>query len=439
MDQLPAEIRREILQLLDLDTLKALRQVSKDWADLGEEYMISSTFVTYLHRDDFGRLQSLSEHPRFPSYIRRLEINLGEVNEYHARHNTYFMQYLQDPEYRNSRLNEAWAYHGGLKTLKEVYAPKVCDPSLLEDTFKQLQNLESIAVSLHNMPGFTNELFQGIWRFPTTRALPRVWTWERFTSILTAVSSSNIQLKSLSHDRLPFEFFTQRPTVISQLSTTVTNLQFLSLQLDYSDSPNAAHHQTGLERLSQFLRSAPLVKTLHLVFQGRTKILISPLLSNLEAHAASVETLSLGDKKKDISSPNFPFLETLMLDKIATTEFELAAFITRHPTLRRLQLGGPGLVAPHHSSDGGIQLTSGTFKGLFSQLKFSLDIEKFNAQGEFQEIESSSRMQLQPVWTKEWVDLKLHERVETKCFEDFIVRKVPWDPQWMEGVSQAEL
>lgn len=188
MDQLPAELRQEILQHLDLDSLKSLRQASKDWASLGEEYLISSTFKTYLHRDDFGRLESLSEHPRFPSYIRRLEFNLGEVNEYHARHNTYFMQYLQEPEYRNSLLAEAWTYHGDLKMSKEAYAHKVCNLACLEDTIKRLPNLESIVVSLHNMPGFTNELFQGIWRFPTTRALPRVLTWERFTAILTAVS-----------------------------------------------------------------------------------------------------------------------------------------------------------------------------------------------------------------------------------------------------------
>jgi len=93
MERLPVELRRAVIQHLDIPTIKSLRLTSKAWGALGEEYLVSPLFTALAHRPDIGRLIALSEHPKFSFRIQKLRFNHGEINEYHARHNTYFLQY----------------------------------------------------------------------------------------------------------------------------------------------------------------------------------------------------------------------------------------------------------------------------------------------------------------------------------------------------------
>jgi hypothetical protein len=87
MDSLPTEIRQCILEFADLESIKAIRCVSKSWAALGQEYLITPSFVSLPYRDDFTRLLSISKHQDFSPLIKSIHFNQGELNEYHARHN----------------------------------------------------------------------------------------------------------------------------------------------------------------------------------------------------------------------------------------------------------------------------------------------------------------------------------------------------------------
>ncbi|KAL3428392.1 hypothetical protein PVAG01_01901 [Phlyctema vagabunda] len=436
MEHLPTELRRHILQCLSIPSLKALRQCSKIWGTLGEEYLLDPTYITYPHRDDFTRLKDISKHPRLASYIQRLEFNLGEVNEYHARHNTYFMQYTQEPEYRDQILGEAWAYLAQLKSLKEKYARTVCDEACLRSCFAGLTALKSIAVSLHKVPGFTNSLFESVWRFPSTRSLPRVTTWERFSSLLIALCASQTRLESLSHDRLPFEFFAQHKITISPWSSAFANLQCLSLQIDYID-PSSIHIHQATERLACVLRSATLLRTLHLGFQGRAKFDISSLLRQLVPQLPSVDESSSLDENIRVSGddlpqdaleqPLFPFLTTLKFEGISAEEHDLGQFIIRHNTLKRLQLGGHGITAPHHASRGGITILEGSLRSLLTTFQTALKLEKFHLQGDVQEEEMLSFL-LRPIYDDEWNDLPFvaSKMQQTKAYEDFVIRRAEW-------------
>ena len=100
MEELPIELRRSVLQHVDLTSLKNLRLTSKPWAELGEEYLLSPVFNVFACRPDFNRLHLIAEKEKFKYRIQSLHFNHAEVNEYHARHNTYFLQYMRDTETR---------------------------------------------------------------------------------------------------------------------------------------------------------------------------------------------------------------------------------------------------------------------------------------------------------------------------------------------------
>ena len=378
MERLPVELRQAVLEHLATTELKAIRLTSKAWATLGEEYLISPYFTALPHRNEIERLLSISAHPKYSYRILSITINLGEVNEYHARHNTYFLNYMRDSESRLQAQEEAWSTYNKLKLLKEEYLPQNCDQYLLTQAFRRLPNLRHITVSLTNCPfeeSTCPELLSQIWGIPSTRLLPRVATTERFTSILTALSSSPIaSLKTLSHDRLPFEFFAQKPLLISLLSTTFNALTSLSLTLDYSDMPNNLHSLQAFQNLSHCLRCATELKTLNLSFQGRKKITISPLLSSFSNHAFS-----------------FRYLESLKLEGVMSSGTELGNFIISQKALKRLQIGGEGLRARHQPPNGGVHLQGGSFKELFTRLKSEMRLERLDVMGDLVGLESGER------------------------------------------------
>jgi hypothetical protein len=394
MEHLPIELRRAIIRHVDIPSLKSLRLTSKSWGALGEEYLISSVFTSLPHRPDLSRLQDLSQHPSFKHRIRSLILNHGEVNEYHARHNTYFLQYMREPESRLEAQTSAWGIYAHLKESKELYLPKSCEPEALRRMFSRLPNLRSIEVTLTSCPFEEGhpELLKDIWKIPSSRLLPRVATTERFTNILTAVCSnmSTIRLQSLAHDRLPFEFFAQKAILNSLLSTAFQSLTILKLAIDYSDMPNNLHAPQAFQNLSHCLRSATSLQRLDLAFEGRRKIDISPLLCSFK-EAGHI----------------FSSLSDLTLKGIIGTEVELGGFLTAQTGLKVLQLGGLGVRALHQPSNGGVHLKRGSFRGLFGRLRAELGLVELRIQGDLVGEESGER------WVLDHVELeeKLREYV----------------------------
>jgi len=389
MEGLPIELRRGIIRRLDISTLKSLRLASKAWAALGEEYLISPLFTSLPHRPDTSRLWALSQHPNYRHRIQTLILNHGEINEYHARHNSYFIQYMREPESRLEAQNSAWATYGLLKENKDRFLPTSCETDTLTGIFGRLPNLRTLKIQLTQNPFFEEgqpELLKEIWRIPSTRLLPRVATTERFTNILIAISSnlSTISIKTLSHDRLPFEFFAQKPILISLLSTSFQSLTTLKLALDYSDMPNNLHSTQAFANLCHCIRAATSLQSLLFAFEGRRKIDISPLLSSF--------------KEQDHYFPN---LGELTMQGIMTTEIDLGDFLTRQRQLRVLQLGGVGVRAPHQPANGGVHLKEGSFKGLFGRLRSELELTELRTQGDLTGLESGERWVLDQVELEE--------------------------------------
>jgi hypothetical protein len=388
MEHLPIELRRAVIRQVDIPSLKSLRLTSKAWADLGEEYLISSVFTSLPHCPDIPRLQALSQHSSFKHRVRSLILNHGELNEYHARHNTYFLQYMREPESRLEAQTSAWGTYTQIKEEKERYLPTSCETNTLTTIFGRLPNLMSIEVTLTTCPFEEEghpELLKDIWRIPSSRLLPRVATTERFTNVLTAISSnvSTIRIENLSHDRLPFEFFAQKAIVNSLLSTAFQSLTTLKLAIDYSDMPNNLHSPQAFQNLSHCLRAAASLQCLDFAFEGRKKIDISPLLSSFKE-----------------ADHRFSSLVELTLKGIISTEIELGGFLTAQESLKILQLGGLGVRAPHQPSNGGLHLKEGSFRGLFGRLRTGLDLKELRIQGDLVAVESGER------WVLDHVELE---------------------------------
>jgi hypothetical protein len=378
MEELPIELRRSVLQHVDLTSLKNLRLTSKPWAELGEEYLLSPVFNVFACRPDFNRLHLIAEKEKFKYRIQSLHFNHAEVNEYHARHNTYFLQYMRDTETRVETQTSTWHNYMELKEEIESHLQIFSSAGDLEWIFSRLPNLRSIEVSLMQCPfpeEHHPELLKDIWRIPSTRYLPRIATVERFRCLIEAVAAcvSTISIKSISHDRLPLEFFARRPMEISLVSAAFQSLTSLDLALDYSDLPNNLHAAQAFQNLSQCIRSATSLQTLALELQGRKKIAIAPLLSSFRAHDNVLTNL-----------------EKFTLKGALTTEEGLGGFLANLKVLKMLQLGGEGVKAPHQPANGGVHLDKGTFRGLFERIK-EMRLESFKLQGDLVGLESGER------------------------------------------------
>jgi len=367
MDTLPNELRQVILWYLPVQDLKSIRRTSRSWAILGQEYLLAPVFRTLPHRPDTLHLKGISSHPAFNHRIHSIHFNHGEVNEYSGRHNAYFLQYMMVPEERLTQQYATWEAYERFKQLTATYLPTSCDEATLTEIFASLPNLTSLKINLMLCPFIKRnpnvpDLLVNIWTFPSTRLLPRVATVERMTSILNAVAanSTTLTINSLSHDRLPFEFFFQNPKKMAVISTAFRYLTSLELLLDYSDLPNDTHAPQAFANLGKCLRAAPLLKDLSLGFQGRRKVDVTALLASF---AEDEYTL--------------PHLSTLQLQGMVTTETDLCDFLVRQKqTLTTVTLGGEGVKAVRQPVNGGIFLDIGSWKGLVSCLTEELELDK---------------------------------------------------------------
>ncbi|KAM3076928.1 hypothetical protein ACMFMF_004844 [Clarireedia jacksonii] len=382
---LPVELKSAILQSMDLDTLKHMRLTSQLWATLGEIYLIHPAFTTFPYRNDFSRLQAISQHSVYSTLIHSLTFNMGELNEFHARHQYYFTTYMAHGEDRG----DAWPRYFplGLSPLTQLHASLVCDPEILSQSFSSLPNLSSIFVSLTNFP-FPNEpelaILQQIWQSPSTRALPRVSTTQRFTTILETLLPhiAKTKLRRLKHDSLPVEFFAQKQSRIESFDPIFSQLSEIDLVLNYSDLPNNLHSAKALENLARCLRCARGLKRLSLTWIGRRKVDISVLFSELLPQEDSAE------------ETYFPELEYLHLEGIASPLELLVRFVLGlKGSLKDLELGGEGSHSPGRAPNGGVHLVTGRFKDLFERVREGMakvesedGLERFVVKGDLLEM-----------------------------------------------------
>lgn len=389
MDELPTELRRAVFEQCDRATVGSLRRTSKTWAKIGEEYLLPSTFTTYPYRNDTDRLDSISQYEGLAKQIQRLCLNHGEINEWHARHNTYFLNYMRNSEEVSEEMATAWHHYNYLKRLMELYHSNSCSIERLEPIFARLPHLQSVEISLMNCIFYKEDdplVLKQIWSIPSTRRVPREATVDRFTNILLALQTNAVT--HLSHDRIPFEFFAQSEHVLEKVIPVFQRLTSVKLSMDLIDRPidTESNHSKAFKNLSRFLRSTTILRALELHFHGRRKVDLEPLFSSLRRHDFV-----------------FEHLEQLTLKEFTSTEFDIGEFLTKQKSLKRLHLGSAGDKPKHHPPCGGVWLEEGSFKGLFERVDREMELESFLMQGDLLGLGSNESWELEePV---AWEDL----------------------------------
>lgn len=316
MEDLPIELRRAILDVCPIDSIKSIRQTCVSWASIGEEYLLSPNFTSLPHRDDLTRLYNISQHTTLSEYVRSLKLNMGEMNDYQARHNVYFIHYTRDPELRQSLLDVGWKEYAWLQKDKASLAENCQLLQALQRSLGHLPNLQGTDIRLTECP-YDNEMLQRLWKISTTKQGPRRLDMGNFYRILKA--AQEIDMKSLSHDRLPIDFFRYSNGTLEETGSALRNL--MSLRLTINTRLIAKEDISALmPKLAIWVQSAPFLHTLELLFE-----------SELAQEAGLV---------RHFEDFTWPGLHTLSLPDSQAPFDEILPFVLRHArTLRRFDLG----------------------------------------------------------------------------------------------------
>jgi hypothetical protein len=375
MKRLFVEIRRNILEHLEVQDVAALRLVSKAWGSLGYEYLIPTSYLAHNHPVDMYRLYATSEDPRLAFRVKSLSIFLGELERDQGSSKPIPLNSM----FRYS--SESGTFVSDLERCLEDFRLGVLfwrdafQLSSLTKAFGSLPSLKHISINIIERPyrpSFFLDLRHPTWVNPGSRMQLRQPVATNFTDLLTAIAHCpSLSLESLSHDWVPFEFFSQPGTSICRLSSSFPSLSALTLTIGDTDFGDSQVRADAFTQLAHALANAHNLHKLSLAFEGKLKTDIAPLL-------AAFATLDV----------TFRALESLTLENVAVSESELATFLVRHRQLKSVVLGGPGTLGPAARATGGVQLLEWTFEGLVEKVRAEGTVEKFQVMGDMNEISS---------------------------------------------------
>lgn len=398
MESLPVELVRLVYEFCDLESVKALRLQSGLFAAVGLDYLINDYINVVGWKVE--RLHSISTHDLLKSRIQSITLNFAEVDEYTARHASFFQHYLEEPAERNDRLALAWAQYYEADKSRKASPTFESRPDLVVESFRNLANLRDLEVTFTKCP-FNIDILEQVFRgLPSCRKMDR----EHATKTLAVITSAlkETSLSSLTIDRFPLEVLRlpdERRRWHDCVSTSFSRLSTLNLTIDPSALRLPAQRFKAIKGLGSILRCATNITSLTLAFHTY----------GMPKHKFIIwfDTL-LGDF-------TFEKLTDLKLEGISCDEDDLRNFLLRHAaTLERLRLGGRGLAKAFEGGLGGIHLCRGTFRGLFASMRNRLPkLERIHLEGDFEcvgvERSSNEAYSFHGVTDDNWEDMATEE------------------------------
>jgi len=395
MDLLPVELLRLIFDHCDLPAVQSLRLVSSALANVGYDYLIPPHFSCVEWRDDIKRLHSISSHGRLRASIKSVTLNFARVDEYNARHASFFQNWLTEPEERDTLLRDAWVKYYEMEARGHGLPSFVSQSALVDESFKGLPNLKHLEITYTKCP-YDIPILCEAFQVRSCMKWDRIQACKNMNVVVSAMRGAN--LSSLIVDPLPLEIFKAAGDRKHWFDSarSFAGLSRLDLALD---SPSTLLPQAkfrALNGLGHILQSSPHLTHLSLKFHTYHR--------PLEKFSLSLHGM-LGDF-------TFQKLTDLKLEGISCSERDLRAFLIRHgPTLERLRLGGRGLAKPYEASIGGIHLYDGTFRSLFTSLRGKLPrLQRFHMEGDIEAGEmmtsSRERYKFHAVTTDDWEEAR---------------------------------
>lgn len=370
MESLPVELVRLVYEYCDdVDSIKVLRLQSRLFAAIGLDYLISD------HVNVLGwkieRLHAISTHDLLKDRVRSATLNFAEVDEYAARHASFFQHYLEEPEERNDRLALAWSRYYEADKRRKASPAFDSRPELVLESFKNLSNLRDLEVTFTKCPFDIDVLEQAFRGLPSCRKMEREQAAKNLGVIACALKAT--RLSSLTIDRLPLEMLRlpdERRRWVDSASASFSSLTTLNLTIDPSALKLPTQRFKAIKGLGSILRCARNVTSLSLSFHTYS----------MPKHKFIIwfDTLLEGF--------TYEKLTDLKLEGMSCSEEDLRDFILRHAgTLERLRLGGRGLAKAYEGGLGGIHLCRGSFRGLFASLRNRLPrLERVHLEGDFE-------------------------------------------------------
>lgn len=369
---LPPEIKRLVILCMDLPTIKATRLTCKLLCYLSTPYLIPSDFHFFADRADFIRISQLCRHPIFSKKIQTIEVNLGEI------HICYYYPYMGC----TSMFASSSKAIARLKLMRDEYARRISDQDGWSEVFRSLPKLSALSVSMENCPFIQLEpgldQMKPLWSsLGIHRDFCRKLTKERFATILSSLlpNVENLKFKSLSHDRLPIEFFSMYKTTSKVFAPIFYNLTDLRLVLDYSGDVDDSIPKAFIN-VATCLKDAANLQNLKLCFRGKPhEILdITPFFENM---------LSNSDESKSA----LPRLQSLHMAGIGSKFDPFKEFlVSLASSLQVLEFGIRGkLDVQEEVLNSGIVLLDGKFPKLVDDVHEAISLKKFKLGGNLME------------------------------------------------------
>ncbi|KAK0636845.1 hypothetical protein B0T17DRAFT_480858 [Bombardia bombarda] len=370
MDLLPVELIRLIFEHCDPPTVRNLRLASGILAEVGYDYLISPNFTAVEWKDDIRRLHSIAHHDRLRDRIEAITFNFAKIDEYNARHASFFQHWLQKPEEQQSDvLQDAWTRYYELEKQTHRLLPFSNRSSMVEESFKRLSGLKELEITYTKCP-YDIDLLREVFLVRNCRQRDRAQTCKNMNAIMSAVR--HVRLSSLTIDQLPLEIFRMADDRRHwfDCARSFASLSRLDLVLDPPDNLYPSSRFRAINGLGHVLQFSPNLTHLSLSFH---------------TYHAPLEKFNISFRSL-LCDFTYEKLTDLKLEGLSCTEHELRAFLIRHgKTLERLRLGGRGLAKPLDLSIGGVHLYEGTFRSLFSSLQGRLPkLQRFHLEGDIE-------------------------------------------------------
>ncbi|KAK3491795.1 hypothetical protein B0T13DRAFT_62587 [Neurospora crassa] len=373
MDTLPAELLRLIFDNCDPPSVRALRLTCGRLADVGYDYLLPPSFRAVEWKDDVQRLHSIAHHDRLNRSISSITFNFSKVDEYSARHASFFQHWLQEPEERSILLQDAWIKYYELEGKARDLPPFHTRSAMVEESFKRLPNLKDLEITYTKCP-YDIEVFKDVFlvrncrkRDPTFRAQ----TCKNMNAIISAVR--HVSLNSLTIDQLPLEIFRlpdDRRHWFDCCASSFSSLSKLDLTIDPPANLMPQSRFKAINGLGHVLQLSPNLTHLSLSFH---------------TYHAPMQKFGFSFRAL-LQDFTFTKLTSLKLEGVSCSEEDLRSFLLRHAkTLERLRLGGRGLAKPYELSIGGVHLHEGSFRSLFASLQGKLPkLQRLHLEGDLE-------------------------------------------------------
>ncbi|KAG4444058.1 hypothetical protein IFR05_000411 [Cadophora sp. M221] len=355
--KLPFEVKRLICDHVDLQALKILRFVSKDWAAVGIELLLLPTFVVKSSAIDISRLMSIGSHPEVARQaartIRAINFWSNDWDAVYLR-SIVCCRHVHLSNYEVVDFVPTRDEQEALEELDALILQRALDKiqgestELLTEALRHLPRLQTLHISCPNP--FTHPILRKVWEeynLETYRLqLPFASSAgpNRLRNIFSAAKEAGLSITNFQHEQFNSNFiFEDYGTPIPWRFPSYVNA-LRSLNLSMSDVFNSG---LSLQFAFEGESNAEETWSSKIYMYPKNMMSVPDTLESLSIKFESLERLSL----EFIPNPAIS-LHTLSLVGVCLSPPSFLAFLNScAPVLRRLYLGSAELRTPHFLND----------------------------------------------------------------------------------------